>query len=400
MRRLTCAVLLGLLPLATLSWAAADPLDPASAPTAVRRAVFRAEAAYGRDDPAEAVDILSKALAAGDDRDHPALRYRLGTYLLELGRHTEALEHLRRASQQAEHSEAVWGDYARAAYEIGDHETAARAFAKAYQVQTHDAPDPTLLYYSAVSWILAEHHAEAVDVLVPLIEAASDTVPRDWVRALVSAAASCNQSSRADGPVERLLHDHPDAPDTWILASQQSQLRDDLSSAATRLQVADWLSPLSSRDIRRLADLYGAAGVPRQAARNHTRLWPADPRLARPLAVAWLQAHEPDSARVVLHAALEAESDVALWTMLGDLEYETEHWEEARRVYARATAMDPEADRAWLMQGVCGLKLDDHAAARQALERAVELDAVAADARRLLRHLESLASDPDEPAVR
>jgi len=371
-----------------------DPLDPAGAPTAVRRAVFRAEAARGRDDTAEAVTLLTEALAGGGDRDHPALRYRLGAYLLELGRPAEAVEHLRRASEQAEHSEAAWRDYARAAYELGDYPVAAGAFAEAYHShgdgrdREHRPPDGRLMYYSAISWILAEHPAAAVDILVPLVAAVEDTVPRAWVQALVSAAAASEQSHRADRAVDRLVADHPEAPSVWILASQQAQMRDDLSAAATRLQVADWLLPLRPQETRRLAEIYGAAGQPRQAARCYARLWPADARLARSLAVSWLQAHEPDSARVVLRAALEVEPDAAFWSLLGDLEYETERWQEARGAYARAAELDPAAGRIWLMLGACGLKTGDHVAARVALEEATASAEVAGEARRLLRHLE------------
>ncbi len=390
MRRLILMILMALTLTATLAWSSDDPLDPVGAPNAVRRGVFRAEAARERDDLEEAVSILAEVLAGGGERDHPALRYRLGTYLMELGRPAEAIDHLRQASLQAESSADIWRDYARAAYEVGEFVLAAGAFATAHHNQADD-PDPRLMYYSAVSWILADRPAEAVDVLAPLIEAEPDTVPRVWVQALVSSAAACDRSPRADTAVDRLVHDHPDAPDAWILASQQAQIREDLSAAARHLQVADWLKPLSPQETRRLGEIYGAAGLPRMAARQYARLWPADSGLARPLAVSWLQAHEPDSARVVLQAALASEPDASFWSLLGDLEYEVERWEEARVAYARAVELDPEAGRAWLMQGACCLKLEDSDGARHSLERAAHHESTSTEAQRLLRHLDSQA---------
>ncbi len=215
-------------------------------------------------------------------------------------------------------------------------------------------------------------------------------MPRDWVQALVSAAAAADQPARAAAAVQRLVRDHPDARAAWLLASQQSQLAEDYAGAALRLQVADWLAPLAANDRRHLADLYGAAELPRLAARQYARLWPDDARLARPLAVSWLQAHEPDSARVVLEAAVAG--DASLWSLLGDVEYEAERWDAARRAYAAATVADDAAARAWLMLGACAVKLGDEAAARAALERAAGFARTASEARRLLGHLQGPAA--------
>ncbi|MEZ4389029.1 MAG: tetratricopeptide repeat protein [Candidatus Krumholzibacteriia bacterium] len=353
-----------------------NPLDPAGAPAPVRRAVFRAEAAFARGEVGDAVAVLTDALA--DHLDHPAVRYRLGAYLLELGRAADAVPHLARASEQAPTSAAVWTEYARAAYESGAYAVAAGAFVRAHELRA----DALLLYYGGVAWILADRPADAVDVLAPLVASAPDTVPRDWVQALVSAAAAAAQPARAAAAVQRLVRDHPDARAAWLLASQQSQLAEDYATAALRMQVADWLAPLGAADRRHLADLYGAAALPRLAARQYARLWPDDARLARPLAVAWLQAHEPDSARVVLSEAVAG--DPSLWGLLGDVEYEAERWEAARRAYAAAVAADPDAARSWLMLGACALKLGDEAAAREALGRAAGFARTEGEARRLL----------------
>jgi len=383
----------------TMLLAESSPLDPGGAPAPVRHAVFRAEAAFGRADAAEAVSILREALAEGQERDHPALRYRLGAYLLELGQAEQALPHLEAAALAAPDAPPVWADLARAAYDHGAYARAAEAFGRAHatmDAEYHDGhddhapPDPTLLYYSGVSWILADRCPAAVDVLAPLVTTTPDTVPREWVQALVSAAAEAQEPARAEAGVQRLLRDHPSSPAAWVLASQQSQITSDVAEAALRLQVADWLSPLAPRDLKHLANLYGAAELPRPAARCYERLWPTDPNLARQLAVSWMQAHEPDSARAVLQTALEGGPSNAteLWTLMGDLEFEVEHWTAAQAAYGQATGLDAGAGRAWLMQGACALKLDDRTAARGALERAEQDPQIAREARRLLGYLD------------
>lgn len=393
-----------------------DPLDVADAPTSVRRHVFRAEAALRRDENAEAVRILQDALRDDDDADHPAVLYRLGVYLLELDRPADAVPHLRRATELAPESLPCWAEYARAAYATGAYADAAAAFTRAHAVA--DDPDPLLRYYAGVAWVLADRPARAVDELAPLVASSLDTVPVEWVQALVSAAAAAEQPARADAGVRRLLREHADRPAAWSLASQQAQLTGDLSAAALRLQVADWLGDLGPADVRQLADLYGAAGLPRQAARTYQRLWPARPDLARQLAVSWLQAHEPDSARVVLREALgvgrgggdggggdggggapasrdadrDADDAAQLWMLLGDVEYTRDQHAAARAAYAEAASRDPSRARAWLMQGAASIELDDAAAAREALARASEFDATRSEARRLLAHLDRTAA--------
>ncbi len=407
---LLAAVLALLVAPATVLAQAADPLDPAGAPAPVRRAVFRAETARSQGDLEAARRLLVEALADGADRDHPSLRYRLGAYLIELERPAEALPHLRRAAEQAPRVETIWRDLGRAAYETGNHAESAAAFGRAHRLaqalhtdpahagHAHAAPDPLLLYYSGVAWILADRPDSALTALVPLMTAAPDTVPQDWVRALVSAAAAAEKPQRAAAGVERLLRDHLDRPGAWRLASQQAQLQGDLPLAAARLQVADWLVPLPPDELTHLAELQAAAGAPRRAARAYARAMAAGRRdatlaarfvepLVEPLAVAWLQAHEPDSARVVLRAELSERPRLRLWMLLGDLEYGIQRWEQAVAAYTEAARLDPAHGRAWLMLGACEVRRDRRAEAIEHLERAAADGATATQARSLLRQL-------------
>lgn len=388
----------------------ADPLDPAGAPAPVRRAIFRAETVRQQGDLEAAQHLLAEALADGPDRDHPALRYRLGAYLLELDRAADALPHLRRAGELAPDQEIVWRDLGRAAYETGAHAEAAAAFARAHRRarvlhedpahagHAHPAPDPLLLYYSGVAWVLADRPDSALTILAPLVAVAPDTVPQDWVRALVSAAVAADQPQAAAAGVERLLRDHPERPAAWRLASQQAQLAGDLELAAVRLQVSDWLVPLPPTELPQLAELQAAAGAPRRAARTFARAIEAgrgDPGLfdqlveplVEPLAVAWLQAHEPDSARVVLQAELAERPRHRLWMLLGDLEYGLQDWDQAIAAYEQAVALEPDHGRAWLMLGACEVRRGRRDAAAAHLRRALDDSVTAAQARSLLDQL-------------
>jgi len=378
--------LLLLIVLAMAAGAASEDLGLADAPAGVRRVVFRAETAYRRGDLEEAERLLTDALAAGASRDHPAVRYRLGAYLLELDRPQDALVHLRRAAEQAPQAVPVWRDLARAAYETGVYAEAAVAFERAF-VLAADNPDPVLRYYGAASWLQADEPDSALVVLVPLVASAADTVPLAWVQALVSAAAQADAPAQADPGVERLLRDHPGNADSWLLASQQAQLAGDVPTAVIRLKVAAWLAPLPARDQRRLAELQAVSGVPRQSARRYAVLWEegrGDRSVADQLAGAWLRAHEPDSARTVLSQVLAVEPTARRWSRLGDLEYGLERWAAAAQAYRSGLALAPEDGRVWLNLGICWWRLGSLEAAREAFLRASEDPALADHARSLL----------------
>jgi len=400
---------------------AGDPRDLAGAPAAVRRALFRAETARHQGDLETAQRLLAEALAGSPANDHAALRHRLGAYLLELNRSGEALPHLRRAGALAPGEDEVWRDLGRAAYETGAYTEAATAFTRAYRVASarrqdsdrvagtprgapgHPAPDPLLLYFGGVAWLQADRPDSALAVLETLATAAPDTVAQEWVAALVSAAAAADQPRRADSGVARLLRDHPQRAAAWRLASQQAQLAGDLSLAAVRLQVSDWLAPLPPAELPHLAELQAAAGAPRRAARAYARAmaagWrgtsaadqPTDSVVER-LAVAWLQAHEPDSARVVLREELTIQPIQRLYLLLGDLEYGIQRWDQAAAAYLQAAELVPDEGRAWLMLGACEVRRQRPAAAAEYLKRAADDSATAAQARSLLRQLAAAGS--------
>jgi len=396
---------------ATALAASPDPFDLRSAPAAVRRAIFRAEIAVQRGDPQRGCEILTGALTAG--HDHPALHYRLGTCLLDLGRAQEAAAHLRTASAAlpptavSADAQALWCDLGRAEYESHAYVAAAQAFSRGYAIarrRSHAESSATgrtdqsedLLYFGATAWLLADQPDSALSRLVPLVEDAPDTVPQAWVRALVAAAAQADRPERAAAGVARMLHDHPAQPSAWTLASDLSQVAGHLREAAIRLQIAQWLAPAGDDDRRRLADLYVAAGVPRQAARLYEILWRdarADASLGLLVAGAWMRAHEPDSARTVLRDALahvEAGADttaVRILAMLGDLEYGERNWADAAIALRRVTGLAPERAASWLLLGAADLQLGLQVEARAALERAACDSAVAGRARRLLTYM-------------
>jgi tetratricopeptide (TPR) repeat protein len=390
MRRAVTSLLLVLMVVACAAMAQDDPFDLRQAPSAARRAVFRAETAYNDGDRDRAIALLTEAVDAGGGADHPAVRHRLGVLLADAGRPLDALPHLRAAAEAAPDAAVAWRELGRAAYDAGRHAEAARAFER--------AGDPGLDYYTGVSWLLADEPERALEQLAPLAAAAPDTVAQDLVQAVVAAAAEADRPAAADAAVDRLLADHPDRAAAWRLAAQQAQLADDLPTAAARLQVAAWLDrsaglePTAAQR-RHLADLLAVTGDDRGAARVLTSLLdeaPGDAALTDATAAAWRRAHDPDSARVVLRSALSladpetpATDRARWWLLLGDLDYDQRRWRPAAGSYERALAVQDDLARGWLMLGYCRLRLGETDAADAALARAMQFPETADQARGL-----------------
>ncbi len=101
-----------------------------------------------------------------------------------------------------------------------------------------------------------------------------------------------------------------------------------------------------------------------------------------------MQAHEPDSARVVLDLELAARPAARLFMLLGDLEYGVDRWDAAAAAYARAAELEPGNGRAWLMWGASEVRAGRYDEAMAHLRRAADDPAVADEARRLAAQLE------------
>ena len=102
------------------------------------------------------------------------------------------------------------------------------------------------------------------------------------------------------------------------------------------------------------------------------------------LASAWLGAHDYDRARATLKTALGQKENLGLWSLLGDLEYMDDDFEAALTAFDRATDLDPEFGRGWLMMGYCAIELGRPDEARRHLEKADEFPDQASGARSLL----------------
>lgn len=277
-----------------------------------------------------------------------------------------------------------------AAYELEKFSEAGDAFVQAYELTPDPAPE--ILYYAGVTLLMGQRVDQSLVVLERLLNEHRDGAELDWYQALISAGIQADQPARVNKFVDRLLADYSDDPKAWELSYQFAAGQEDYRAAAVSLTIAGYLRPLSHDELIQLGDIYAVISVPIQAARYYEQAMAqpdADVETGRVkeferLATAWLGAHDYDRARATLNTALGQKETLGLLSLLGDLEYMDEDFAAALTAFGRATDLDPEFGRGWLMMGYCAVELGRRDEARRYLEKAAEFPDQSSGARSLL----------------
>lgn len=354
-----------------------------------RRVLFRAHTQQDAGDFQGAADLVTQWLTGDPGREHHLLRFNLALSFLELQRPTVALANLEKAVAREPRFARGWLRLGEAAYELQKYKRAGEAFAKAYDLSPERRPE--ILYYAGVSRLSGGEAPAAVADLTRLLDAHAEVAEVAWYQALCAAATEANQPGRAVPYLDQLLRAKPDDQAGWDLAYRFYAGQSDYETAATMLTVADYLNSLGRDESEQLGDLYGAIGVPLQAARYYERAFGGGaepgPDEYRKWATAWLSAHETDKAREVIRQALGAKPTPKLWALLGDLEYTVEDYAAALAAFRSATDLDAEFGRGYLMMGYCALALGQDEVARGNLTQATKFADQAATARGLLAGL-------------
>ncbi len=340
-------------------------------PGRAREVLFRARTRLEGGDAAGAVAALDRWLEGHPDRDHHLLRFERALGRLALEQPDSALGDLRRAVALEPRFARAWLKLGEVAYGQGSYDLAAEGFGRGSALTP--APDPELRHYQGVCLVLAGKPDAAVRVLAQLVRDLRAHAELDWYRALISADLQSTRPGAAEPYLDGMVADFASDPEAWDLAAAYAASRQRYRAGAVYLTIEDYLEPLGPDKLRRLGDLYGACGVPLQAARCYERALAHAPVAAAEdtsavrrwrndqerLASFWLAAHRPDRARQGLQAAV---------------------------------AVDPGFGKGYLLMGYSALRLDRPALARQDLDRALAFPGVAAEARRILDSLAGRSS--------
>ncbi len=358
--------------------------DLAQIPGKVRRVLFQAQQRREAGESGEAVALLRTYLSKHPEEDHPLLRFYLASDLTLIGKQREALAQLQAAVDMDPTFAHAWLSLGEVAYDLCQYGLAGKAFANGYEYSP--ARHPGVLYYAAVSFLQAQEFDRALQLLTDLVSGNHGEPELDWYRALVSTCLDLNRTEQASRVADDMLRVHGDNPTAWKIVYQFAAAQGDYRRAAVALTVVGYLRPLRREELSQLGDLYVLIDVPVQACRYYEQARPdsSSPRDYERLSSAYIAAHDAERALHTLERALERKPTTRLWSLLADLYYMQEDYEESYRAFRECARLDTTRARAHLMMGYCALELGWVEEATQHLERSAAFPELEEVSRELL----------------
>lgn len=345
---------------------------------------------------------------------HARIYYTLGTCHLLKGNHRRAAAAYKQALEKDPAFISAWLNLAKTNYELGDFLQAAKCFNIAYDRAPEKNPEH--LYFSAAAFLMAERSGESVSVFKRLFQTHVDAVRPAWRENYVHALLTDGHAREAlphlrklvesdsedkriqwqelllnqfmhlgmweeAGNYARLLTREAPTVSKWWKALVHIRLQDGTyGDALAALIIYGYLTPLSDKETKLIADLYLQLGIPVKAAPVYEAALTQNPnmQLLQKLMLALRQLGESDQALAVLDRFAPDCKDADLLMLKADLLYDLERFGDAARTYrhiARAEIQeDRAAGRAWLMAGYAALRVNDIEAGRKAFTRAAKFE--------------------------
>lgn len=354
---------------------------------AVQKTVYTAQQAMEKKDYLKAEECLRKFIEKNPKKPHYLVEFTLANALAVADKNREALPHYRAAAHLYPAFAAAWQNMGKIYFDLKQYDEAGDCLLKAYEL--NEKKDPSLLYYAAVSYIMAKKETKALPHLEYLASGEVEPPKTEWLEALLKVYMDLKLKEKAFAVVRRLIDENGDDPRWWKILAQLHLQQSDYKPAVAALTVHSYLTPLKKQDIVLLGDLTNAIGVPLRAAEYYEKALNLSNNVGdyEKLASAYIGAHRPAKAIEVLDRALEKKPTSKLWFMMGHVLYEEENFDKAYNAFNQSARIDPQSGRAYLMMGYCALRTDNKNSADAAFQRAARFPEQKKMAKKLLEHL-------------
>ncbi len=339
---------------------------------------------------------------------HPEIFFILGNCYMQLENYAAAAAAYQQTITRDSSHAAAWMNLARADYELKEYIAAGAAFAKAYATATVKTPE--MLYYSAVTYLMAGNHQHSLEIFAKLLKSYPNKIKPEWQEHLVYALLAAEKPHRAlpyireltqiySGKKQRqwqeillyqylqlkmtdaalnlaldLTEANPIIAKWWQALAHIQLMRDHEEEALTALTIYSYLTPLTLEQEKLLADLNLQLGIPVKAVPEYERCLAKkiDKKILYQLVTAYRQLGEPEKALAKLNPVVfDPQKDADLIMLKGEMLYSLKQFKDAAETFRRvAQVKNRKSARAWLMAGYAFWQADDLSASRKAFKQA------------------------------
>ena len=361
--------------------------------SAVQKVVYTAQQAMEKKDYLKAKEYLKKFIEKNPQKPHYLVEFTLANAFAVTDKNTEALQHYRAAADLYPDFAAAWQNMGKIYFGLKQYDKAGDCLLKGYEI--NEKKDSSLLYYAAVSYIMAKKEKNALPHLERLVSGEIGAPKTEWLEALLKVCMDLQLKEKAFQVIHRLLEKNGNDPRWWKILAQFHLQESDYKPAVAALTVHSYLTFLKKQDIMLLGDLYNAVGVPLSAAVYYEKALTSgnNPAVYEKLASAYIGAHRPAKAIEVLDRALEKKPTSGLWFTMGQVLYEQGNFDKAYNAFNQSARLNSKNGRAYLMMGYCALQMDKKETARSAFQKATRFPKQRKIAKELLKQVASLSKE-------
>jgi tetratricopeptide (TPR) repeat protein len=359
--------------------------------------------------------------------DHAEINFALGNCHMLLDQLQEARHYYLRTVERDPKHTYGWQNLAKAEYELENFMSASKAFYRSYELSGEN--DARLLYYTAVTRLLAGRLDDCLRYFTTLFAKHPDTILLQWKESLVQALIqadkprealpymielaegytgkkqqrwqelllqqylSLEMRQKALELAQRLTRNQPTYATWWKALAHVWLQQERYDKAVAALTVYSYLTPLQKDEEKLLADLYMQQGVPQKAViryENFTKL-EEDEQAQEALIRAYLTLGRTEHALEKLKTFGDTFPEQKRAMLQGEICYMLKDYAEAAIFYKRAAkSKGKESPRGYLMAAYSYWQLGNTLAAEENFQEAAKTKRYKKEAEKAIIQLASL----------
>jgi len=355
---------------------------------------------------------------------HYMVDFTLGNYYLMLSNFQKAMSCYESVIGKNENYSDAWLNLAKCYYELQQVEKAGNAFLRGYETSVQRKA--VYLYYSSLSYMMANNYSQAYLVFKRLLRDYPTQIELAWKESLVHILITLERHSEALPYIEEIAKKHTGIkkkewqevllsqyiflqmdkkallyanwltytdtlePKWWKALCQLHLSKDRLRDGLTALLTYSFLTPLSNEEKALMGDLYMMLGIPSKALAYYQAVVQAEStsiETYKKISQSYIRLYDVNSALSWAEKGLSQKDDNDLLMIKGNLLYEIGKYHEATKTYEKFTHQNKISGQAFLMLGYAFWGMGDIDKARTAFKKASQYSNEKRSARQALKEI-------------